>query len=90
MTKHSIWSGPRPLSAHAYAELIEMASAPVPCFSMNPGVRRKLTQEGLAEIVQLTSPFRAHKGARCAHMDITQAGLDRLNELWPIWTGERR
>lgn len=64
----------RPLTAHARAELAQLARAPVPRCSINPGVVDRLTREGLAELRDLPSPFAAHRGGTCQHLVITEAG----------------
>lgn len=70
-----------PLSAHAIAELRNIARSPEPCCGVNPGVKDRLTREDLVEIVQLLSPFKTHKGRNVAHLRITPAGTARLLEL---------
>lgn len=74
---------PRPLSRHALAELANIIRKPEPCVGINPGVRHKLTGEGLAEIVELPSPFAAHKGGNCQHLKATKAGVARWLEEQP-------
>lgn len=64
----------RPLTEHARAELREIIARPVPRVSINPGVAHKLVSEGLAEEVQLPSPFKVHKGGYTAHLQATDAG----------------
>lgn len=68
----------RPLSAHALAELRDIAASPVPAVSVNAGVVARLLREGLVIIMQLRSPFRTHKGKLIAHLEITDAGRQRL------------
>lgn len=72
-----------PLSAHAIAELKDIALRPVPCCSVNPGVQNRLRREQLVEIVALPSPFKTHKGGNAPHLQITQAGRDRLAKETP-------
>lgn len=62
------------LSPHAAAELRDIASKPLPCQAVNPGVVAKLTREGLARIVQLPSPFATHKGRTIEHLEATDEG----------------
>ena len=68
----------KPLSAHALAELQNLARAPEPCTGINPGVIRKLTTEGLATIIQAPSPFKIDRGKPRNHLQITGAGRLRL------------
>lgn len=63
-----------PLSEHALSELKDIAQTPVPRSSVNPGVVNRLLRESLVEEVSLPSPFKAHKGAAVAHLQITTAG----------------
>jgi hypothetical protein len=67
-----------PLSAHAWAELAEIARQPVPCSSVNPGVMNRLEREGLIERFMHASPFRVHRGRKIEHLMITAAGRTRL------------
>lgn len=67
-----------PLSAHAVAELREIQAEPVPRLGVNPGVANRLLRESLVEEVLLPSPFKAHKGGSCAHLRITEAGVEAL------------
>lgn len=67
-----------PLSAHALAELRDIARRPQPCNGINPGVINRLLREGLAETVDLRSPFPTHKGSAIPHLRITDAGRDAL------------
>ena len=64
-----------PLSAHALEELRNIARAPEPKSGVNPGVVDRLTREDLVEVVDLPSPFKAHKGGTCPHLRITDAGI---------------
>lgn len=52
---------------------------PQPASEINPGIRDRLSREGLAEEVWITSPYRSHKGAKCAHYAITEVGQARLD-----------
>lgn len=63
-----------PLSAHAVSILDALASAPMPRQEINPGVVRRLTGEQLAEIIDLPSPYKKHRGSKIAHLQITAAG----------------
>lgn len=69
-----------PLSAHAIAELMDIARAPVPTCSINPGVLNRLGREDLIEIVALPSPFKTHKGRATTHAQITPAGRRALEK----------
>lgn len=70
-----------PLSAHAIAELRNIAADPVPCCSINPGVINRLRREDLAAVVALPSPFKTHKDGKCPHLQVTSAGIERLREI---------
>lgn len=70
-----------PLSAHAHEELENISWHPLPTLAVNPGVINRLIREGLVVIVDLPSPFRAHRGGTCAHLEITEAGRNKLKEL---------
>lgn len=72
-----------PLSAHALAELRDIASAPVPCSGVNPGVANRLMRETLIELADLPSPFKVHKGGNCQHYRITEAGRSALLKATP-------
>lgn len=74
-------AGLRPLSAHARAELRDIATAPVPACSVNPGVIRRLSVQGLVELVDLPSPFPTHKGRNIQHLQVTAAGRKTLDDL---------
>lgn len=65
---------PKPLSQHARGELNHVARSPVPCSSINPGVCRRLLADGLAEIVNLKSPFPTHNGSPIQHLRATGKG----------------
>lgn len=67
-----------PLSEHALSELRNIARKPLTCLEVNPGVRERLSREGLVEIVQLPSPYKKHKGANCSHLQITEKGRGYL------------
>jgi hypothetical protein len=67
------------LSEHALEELRNLARAPMPTMQINPGVVNRLQREELAEVVQLPSPFKAHKGGTCNHLQITDKGRERLS-----------
>lgn len=70
-----------PLSAHAREELANIARAPIPTAGINPGVINRLMRENLAEIVQLPSPFKVHKGGNCPHLQITEVGRKMLESF---------
>lgn len=61
----------KPLSEPALAVLRQLMHSPIATQEINPGIVRKLTDEGLAEIVGLPSPYDSHKGANCNHLKIT-------------------
>ena len=63
-----------PLTAHALAELRDLANKPCPRQAVNPGVSDRLLREDLVEVVMLPSPFRAHAGKPLEHLRITDAG----------------
>lgn len=67
-----------PLSAHALAELKDIANSPVARQSVNPGVSNRLLREALVETVQMPSPFKTHKGANIEHLRITDTGRARI------------
>lgn len=69
------------LSAHALAELRNIAQSPEPSLGVNPGVINRLMREELVEVVRLPSPFKTHKGRPIDHLQITDAGRARLKEL---------
>jgi hypothetical protein len=62
------------LTEHARGKLQEIAQSPLPTAMINPGVVNRLLRGGLVEIVQLKSPYKAHRGGTCAHLRITEAG----------------
>ncbi|MGB5147471.1 MAG: hypothetical protein WBN86_10140 [Porticoccaceae bacterium] len=64
----------RPLTAHALAELRDLANKPCPRQAVNPGVANKLLSEGLVESVMLPSPYRTHRGNPLEHLRITDIG----------------
>jgi hypothetical protein len=68
----------RELSEHALSVLGRVTTSPEPTSSVNPGVVRRLRDEGLAEIVSLPSPYASHKGKRVPHLKATDAGRQRL------------
>jgi hypothetical protein len=49
-----------------------------PVSTINPGVCNRLLREALVTVVEMPSPFKAHRGGTCAHLCITQAGRDAL------------
>jgi len=63
-----------PLTAHALAELRDIASKPCPRQAVNPGVSDRLLREDLVEVVMLPSPFKTHGGKLLEHLEITDAG----------------
>jgi hypothetical protein len=73
-----------PLSQAALTVLLLLEEAPVPCSKVNPGIINRLDREDLAEVVDLPSPFRAHRGGTCPHLQITQAGRDLLLSKRPL------
>jgi hypothetical protein len=70
-----------PLSEHAIAELRNLATAPEPTTGVNPGVVNRLMRENFAEIVELPSPFKTHKGRPIPYLRITEAGREKLATL---------
>lgn len=65
----------RPLTEASRAVLLQLVKAPIPRASVNPGVVDRLTREPpLAEVVNLPSPFKTHRGALVPHLQITEAG----------------
>lgn len=66
-----------PLSIAAYAVLREIAAAPVPRQTVNPGVTNRLLREALVEQVSLPSPFKTVRG-NVTHLQITAAGRRRV------------
>jgi hypothetical protein len=71
-----------PISAHAVAELRDIAYSPVPAQSINPGVTTRLLQEDLVSLVLLDSPFPNHKkGHKIQHLHVTEAGRALLAGL---------
>lgn len=70
-----------PLSAHAITELRNIARSPEPTVGVNPGVINRLMRENLVEIVRLPSPFKTHKAKAIDHLQITDAGRERLTAL---------
>lgn len=67
-----------PLSEHAFSVLGSATKAPIPCNQVNPGVIRRLMDEGLAETVNLPSPYATHKGKHISHLKATEAGRERF------------
>lgn len=67
-----------PLSAHARAELVDIAETPIPRFMVNPGVSARLERNGFVETVFLVSPFKTHKGKEIQFLKITAAGRKAL------------
>lgn len=67
-----------PLSEHALSVLGSIATDPKPCSQINPGVIRRLLDEGLAETVDLPSPYATHKGRSILHLKATEAGRVRF------------
>jgi hypothetical protein len=68
-----------PLSAHALAELRDIALHPVPACAVNPGVANRLLRENLVSSVELPSPYKTHKGRSIAHLVITAQGRKRVS-----------
>ncbi|MHB1702240.1 MAG: hypothetical protein ACYCSN_19320 [Acidobacteriaceae bacterium] len=59
------------MTPHALGVLREIAQKPLVRLSVNPGVSAPLIRDGLVEDVWMPSPFKAHKGRSCAHLQIT-------------------
>jgi len=64
-----------PLSTHAKGVLRDIATAPVPRHSVNPGVTNRLQREGMVESIDLPSPYKTHQGKPIEHLCITAAGM---------------
>jgi hypothetical protein len=70
-----------PLTRHGLSALKQIATAPAPCTEFNPGVINRLTRGGLAEIVQLPSPYKKHSGKNAKNVNflqITDAGRSEI------------
>lgn len=67
-----------PLSAPALAELRKIDRHPVPRCVVSSSVANRLEREFLAKTVMLPSPFKRHKGESIAHLQITDAGKERI------------
>lgn len=74
-----------PLSPSARKVLSSLAESPVPRSQVNPGIVDRLTREPLplAEVVDFPSPFKAHRGGTCPHLQITETGRTVLRETTP-------
>lgn len=74
-----------PPSMHALGVLDTLESAPRPRQEVNFTVSDKLEQYGLIELVELPSPYKAHRyektGRRVRHMVITDLGRAKLKEM---------
>lgn len=70
-----------PLSSKAIVILRGIAALPIQTWTINPGVRERLTRGGLVEEVRLPSRIKAHKGDLVAHLKITAAGILAI-EKW--------
>lgn len=70
----------RPLSEHAITELGSLSCGPLPTSTVNPGVVRRLTLDGLAAIEERRSPFKTHRGRNVSHLVITPEGIAALAE----------
>lgn len=70
-----------PLSKHAREVLDGLRITERPCSMINPGVVDRLLRGGLAELVQLRSPFPTHaQNQKVQHLRITDAGRAALSE----------
>lgn len=67
-----------PLSRHALDVLASLSRGPQPRQSINPGVRARLQAEDLIEMVDLPSPYAAHRRKPIPFLRITDAGLAAL------------
>lgn len=67
-----------PLSAAAMDELRYIAAEPRPRSQVNPGVANRLLRGGLVESVALPSPFKTHGVRNCEHLQITNAGKEKI------------
>lgn len=67
------------LSPIAHSVLRSLARAPMPTQDVNPGVVDRLMRGKPVEVIQLPSPFKTHKGASIAHLQITDAGRAEMS-----------
>lgn len=67
-----------PLSDFSRDELRRIERHPEPRQAFNAGVADRLLRGGLAESVELTSPYPTHKGRKIEHLQITAAGRASL------------
>lgn len=70
-----------PLSNHAKSVLSSIANRPMVRHEVNPGVANRLLREALVESVMLPSPYKSDKGGDREHLQITDSGLAKLNEV---------
>jgi hypothetical protein len=69
-----------PLKPASLDALRRIAEKPVPRQELNAGVSNRLLREGLAESVDLPSPYASHKGRDIEHLRVSAAGVSRLAE----------
>ena len=67
----------KPISDHAESMLRNL---PLPAQEINPGVRGVLLMHSYAEIVQLPSPYKKHKGQNIDHYDVSAKGRRYLKD----------
>lgn len=63
-----------PLTKFSLSVLSDLRIAPQPTQEVNPGVVDRLLRGALVRTVDLPSPYKAHKGGNCPHLQITDAG----------------
>ena len=63
-----------PLSAKAKEVLADICCNPVPRQQINPGIVNRLLRGKLVREIYLKSPYAAHKGGTCVHLEATAAG----------------
>lgn len=67
-----------PITGATEKALYALRNGPFPAQETNAGVQHKLLYQGYAEIEQLPSPYRTHKGRKIAYLKITEKGLRYL------------
>jgi hypothetical protein len=61
----------KPISDHSDRVL---RSLPLPAQEINPGARGRLLQAGYAEIVDMPSPYKKHRGALIPFYAVSEKG----------------
>lgn len=72
---------PKPLSPDALSVLVRSAEAPVICHGTNPGIVRKLTDEGWCTLVDIPNPHPASRARGVKYVQalaITEKGKARI------------